>query len=153
MSDSQSGDYQASESIRRFEAIVASAMDGFITIDHTQHVVQFNPAAERMFGIPASEAVGQHISRFMPERYRQGHEAHIERFAQTGVTGREMGSLGAIGGLRAGGEEFPIEASISQVLIGDERLFTVILRDITERVAAEAPWRRAAGGWRVSSSR
>lgn len=127
----------AVETMQRLEGIVASAMDGIITIDDEQRVILFNPAAERMFGLPASEALGQHISRFMPERHRPTHAAHIHRFTETGVTTRQMGSLGAISGLRADGQEFPIEASISQVEIGGERLATVILRDITERKAAE----------------
>lgn len=125
------------DSMRRLEGIVASAMDGIITVNEAQHIILFNPAAERMFGLPASEAMGQHISRFIPERYRATHAAHIARFGETGVTNRQMGSLGAISGLRTDGTEFPIEASISQVSIGDERLATVILRDITERKAAE----------------
>lgn len=127
----------AIESMQRLEGIVASAMDGIITVNDRQRIVLFNPAAERMFGLSATEALGQHISQFMPERYRQAHAAHIHRFSSTGVTNRQMGSLGAISGLRADGEEFPIEASISQAKVGDERLFTVILRDITARKAAE----------------
>lgn len=129
--------HSAVETMRRLEGIVASAMDGIITIDAQQLVVVFNPAAERMFGLPAVEALGQHISRFIPERFRETHAAHIRHFIETGTTGRQMGSLGAISGLRANGEEFPIEASISQVQVGDERLASVILRDITERRAAE----------------
>ena len=128
---------RGTESARRLEGIVASAMDGIITVNDRQEVVLFNPAAERMFGLPAAEALGRHISLFMPERYRQAHATHIHRFLATGVTNRQMGSLGAISGLRADGEEFPIEASISQVQVGGERLATVILRDITERKAAE----------------
>lgn len=125
------------ESMRRLEGIVASAMDGIITVDDAQRIILFNPAAERMFGLSAAEALGLHISHFMPERHREGHAAHIQRFAETGVTNRQMGSLGAISGLDADGREFPIEASISQVQVGAERLSTVILRDITERVAAD----------------
>jgi PAS domain S-box-containing protein len=127
----------AVETMRRLEGIVASAMDGIITINDAQLIVLFNPAAERMFGLPASQALGQHISQFIPLRYRAEHSAHIHRFTETGVTNRAMGSLGAINGLRADGGEFPIEASISQVEVGGERLATVILRDITERKAAE----------------
>ena len=123
--------------MRRLEGIVASAMDAIITINHEQRVILFNPAAERMFGLPADKAIGEHVSHFIPSRYRAKHAAHIARFAATGVTNRQMGSLGAINGLRADGTEFPIEASISQVEVGDERLSTVILRDITERKAAE----------------
>jgi PAS domain S-box-containing protein len=127
----------ALETMRGLEGIVTSAMDGIITINDAQTVILFNPAAERMFGLLAGEAIGEHISRFIPERYRAEHAEHIHRFAETGVTNRQMGSLGAINGVRADGREFPIEASISQIEVGGERLATVILRDITERKAAE----------------
>lgn len=125
------------DSKRRLEGIVASAMDAIITIDETQHIILFNPAAEQMFGVSTADALGQPISRFIPQRFRAGHDEHIQRFRKTGVTGRRMGALGAISGLRADGEEFPVEASISQIDVGDERLATVILRDITERIANE----------------
>lgn len=125
------------ETKRRLEGIVGSAMDAIITIDERQEIILFNPAAEKMFGVSTEVAIGQPISRFIPERFRAGHDAHIQRFRETGVTGRRMGALGAISGLRADGEEFPIEASISQVDVEGERLATVILRDITERLANE----------------
>ena len=125
------------ETKRRLEGIVDSAMDAIITIDERQKIILFNPAAERMFSVSQNEALGQPISRFIPHRFRAGHDEHIHRFRQTGVTGRRMGALGAISGLRADGEEFPMEASISQVDVDGERLATVILRDITERIANE----------------
>ena len=125
------------EAKRRLEGIVASAMDAIITIDEQQHIILFNPAAEQMFGVSSNEALGQPISRFIPQRFRAGHDEHIKRFRKTGVTGRRMGALGAISGVRADGQEFRVEASISQVDVGNERLATVILRDITERIANE----------------
>lgn len=125
------------ESRRRMEGIVNSAMDALITIDSGQRIILFNPAAERMFEVPAAEALGEHISRFIPPRYRDGHDEHIRRFKETGVTSRRMGALGAISGVRASGEEFPVEASISQTEVAGEQLATVILRDITERRANE----------------
>ena len=127
----------AVETMQRLEGIVGSAMDAIITINDQQRIVLFNPAAERMFGLPASKALNEHITLFIPERFRSGHAAHIARFGETGVTNRQMGSLGAINGMRADRSEFPIEASISQVVVGHERLLTVILRDITERRASE----------------
>ena len=125
------------ETNRRLEGIVDSAMDAIITIDESNLIVLFNPAAEAMFGAGRADAIGQPIGRFIPQRFRAGHDEHIRRFRNTGVTGRRMGALGAISGLRTDGEEFPIEASISQVDVGGERLATVILRDITERIANE----------------
>jgi PAS domain S-box-containing protein len=121
----------------RLAAIVASAMDAIITIDEHQRIIQFNPAAERMFKLPASEAIGQPLERFIPHRFRADHNEHIRRFGSTGETSRQMGALGAVSALRADGEEFPVEASISQGMAGEERLSTVIMRDITERKANE----------------
>ncbi len=121
----------------RLEGIVQSAMDAIISVDADQRIVLFNPAAERMFQYRAEDALGEKLDRFIPERFRTAHREHIRHFGQTNVTTRRMGQLGKISGLRADGEEFPLEASISQVEIGGKKLFSVILRDITQRVRAE----------------
>ena len=97
-----------------------------------------------MFQYPASEAVGQPIDRFIPPRFRQAHCEHVRSFGQSGVTNRKMGKLGVVVGLRADGKEFPIEASISQVEANGRTLYTVILRDITERLRAEEQFRLVA---------
>jgi PAS domain S-box-containing protein len=120
------------ESEERFSAIIESAMDAIIALDGEQRILLFNAAAEKMFGCTAAEAVGAPIDRFIPERFRVAHRAGIRRFGESGATTRAMGRLGVCG-LRASGEEFPIEASISQLAVEDKRIFTVILRDITER--------------------
>jgi PAS domain S-box-containing protein len=125
------------ESQARLAGIIGSAMDAIITIDDQQRVMMFNEAAEKMFGCPASEAMGRSIESFIPQRFRAGHASHIHRFGETGVTSRGMGKMGAIWGLSSDGKEFPVEASISQVVAGGKRLFTVILRDVTERKHAE----------------
>ncbi len=128
---------EVAEAKRRLEGVVESAMDAIIAIDEQHNIILFNPAAEQMFGVSHAEAMGSPISRFIPTRYRDGHDEHIRRFRKTGVTARRMGALGAISGLRADGEEFPIEASISQAEVSGEQVSTVILRDITERRANE----------------
>ena len=125
------------ESEERLAVIINSAMDGVISVDEQQRIRLFNPAAGQMFGLSTDKALGQPLSRLIPERFRNAHEGHIENFAQTGMTGRQMGVLGQISGMRANGEEFPIEASISQSAIAGGKLFTVILRDITERKQIE----------------
>ena len=121
----------------RLDGIISSAMDALISMDAQQHIVLFNQAAEKMFGVSAREAVGQSLGRFIPERYQAAHVRHVSQYGETGVSSRSMGRLGALLGLRASGEEFPIEASISQVEVHGEKLFTVILRDVTERKKAE----------------
>jgi len=138
---------QAEEALRaseqRLSGIVRSAMDGIITVDEAQRIRLFNPAAEAMFGLSAAEAEGQPLVRLIPERFRLAHERHMREFARSGRTARYIGTLSTLRGLRASGEEFPMEASISQVQVGGERLFTVILRDITERTQAEAAVRES----------
>jgi PAS domain S-box-containing protein len=132
---------RAEEELRVSQAqltsMIGSAMDAIITIDANQRVMIFNAAAEKMFCCPAHEAIGQSIDRFIPERFHAAHRGHIRAFEETGVTDRSMGALGALFGFRADGHEFPIEASISQIEVKGEKLFTVILRDITERKRAE----------------
>ena len=117
--------------------VLDSAMDGIITVDHTQRIVLYNRTAERMFGWPRAEVLGQTLDRLMPRRFHAEHGEHIRRFASTGVTSRRMGDGTVIHGLRASGEEFPIDASISQLDTADGKLYTVILRDVTERIRAE----------------
>lgn len=121
--------------------VIGSAMDAIITVDEEQRIVLFNAAAETMFLFPAEDAIGQPIDRFIPERFRAGHRGHIEKFSNTNVTQRTMGTLGALYGMRANGQEFPIEASISQIDSEGEKLLTVILRDITQRKRAEAAFK------------
>jgi PAS domain S-box-containing protein len=125
------------ESQSRLSAIVASAMDAIITVDNGQRIVLFNAAAEKVFGCPAHDAIGNSIDRFFPHRVRDEHSAHIRRFGEAGVAHQAMGKLDALWGLRANGEEFPIEASISHVEVGGKQLFTVVIRDVTERRRAE----------------
>jgi PAS domain S-box-containing protein len=125
------------ESEGRLSGVIASAMDAIVTVDDEQRVVLFNSAAEKMFGCPASEAMGRPITTFIPQRFHAGHAGHMKRFGETGVTNRAMGSKNALWALRADGLEFQIEASISQVVTDDKKLFTVILRDVTERRQAE----------------
>ena len=113
-------------------------MDAIITVDARQHIVMFNAAAETIFRCPASEAIGGPLERFIPERFRAAHRAHIEHFGATGATMRRMGGEVELYGLRSDGKEFPIEASISHAKAGGEEFFTVVLRDISRRVDAEA---------------
>lgn len=123
--------------------IVGSAMDAIVTVDESQRIVLFNAAAEKVFGRPRDAVLGQPLEMLIPERLRAAHREHIGRFAATGVTSRRMGVSTVLLGLRANNEEFPIEASISQHTEDRRKLFTVILRDVTERVRADAALQRS----------
>lgn len=123
----------------RMMAIIRASSEAIITIDEAQRIVIFNPMAEQVFRCSAMDAIGGPLERFIPERYRKTHQKHVDQFGATGVTERQMGQQRVLTGLRANGEEFPMEASISQIADGDGRrkFYTVMMRDVTERVKAE----------------
>ena len=137
ITDRKKSQVKQQESENRLTAIVESAMDAIIAVDSQQRILLFNNSAEKMFGCTASDAIGSSLTRFIPVRFRSSHNAHLQRFGDTGVTSRAMGTGGSLLALRSNGEEFPIEASISHALDDGEKLFTVIIRDITERRRAE----------------
>jgi len=122
----------------RVGGIIESAMDAIITVDHAQRIVLFNDAAERVFRWPRNAIIGQPLDVLIPKRFHTVHRQHVEQFGKTGVTSRRMGAKTVLTGVRANDEEFPVEASISHFGEGSEKLYTVILRDITERLQAEA---------------
>jgi len=142
-------EHKLRESQDRLAGIVGSAMDAIIAIDEEQRIVLFNAAAEKMFGCTQTDAVGTSIDRFVPQRFRLEHGAHLRRFGESGVTTRSMGPLGALWAVHANGQEFPIEASISHVESDGRKLFTVIIRDITERRLAEQVLRESEERFRL----
>jgi PAS domain S-box-containing protein len=125
------------ESQARLNGVVTGAPDAIITIDGTETVVLANPAAGDMFGYTAQQMIGLPLNQLIPERYRPGHGAHIERFAASAVVTRRMSAMRVVHALRSDGTEFPVDASISQITIGGKKLYTVILRDISEEIRAK----------------
>ena len=130
-------EHELRASTQRYSSVVATAMDAILTLDSEQRIIVFNAAAEKMFGVPAIEAIGRPLDRFLPADARTRHAGHIQRFGQSGVTTRSMTSPAMLTALRASGESFPIEATISHVTTGGQLLYTVILRDISARLRAE----------------
>jgi len=122
----------------KFAGILAIAADAIITIDETHRILHFNRGAEEIFGYRADEAIGQPLSILLPERFRGTHDAQIRAFGETAETARRMGHRRAVAGRRKNGDEFAAEASISKLdLPTRERIYTVVLRDITEQKWAE----------------
>ncbi|MEO7393191.1 MAG: PAS domain-containing sensor histidine kinase [Ramlibacter sp.] len=117
--------------------VLDSAMDAVITVDSHQKIVLYNRTAEKMFGWLRPSVLGQPLDKLIPERFRLRHTRDVELFGATGVTSRRMGGITVIHGLRSNGEEFPVDASISQLDTQQGKLYTVILRDVTERVRAQ----------------
>lgn len=120
----------------RLAGLLDSAMDAIITVDSEQNVILYNKAAERIFGWPTRDMLGQPLTRLIPLRHQGAHGTQVKRFGQTGTTSRRMGDGTVLNGRRANGEEFPLEASISQLDTAHGKLYTVILRDVSERVRA-----------------
>ncbi len=119
------------ESQQRLAGIIGSAMDAIITTDADQRITLFNAAAAQMFRCPAAEALGAPLDRFIPERFRETHREYLHAFARSHKTRRTPHMLGMVVGLRADGEEFPIQAAISQTEAAGQKLYTVIMRDVT----------------------
>lgn len=120
----------------RLRAIVEAAADAIITIDEHGSIETFNPAAERMFGYERTEIIGQPINLLMPEPHRSRHRSYIERYLHTGesrVLNQEREAIAQ----RKNGSLFPIALMISEFWIGPTRMFTGIIRDISERKQAE----------------
>jgi diguanylate cyclase (GGDEF)-like protein/PAS domain S-box-containing protein len=129
------GDLEKSQN--QLQSIIRNVMDGIITINEAGEIEGFNPAAEEIFGYSQSEAVGKNMRMLMPEPHRSKHDAYIRRYMQAGqakilgVRGREVIAV------RKNGEEFPMEISVSEMVLGGHRYFIGIVRDITERKRAE----------------
>jgi PAS domain S-box-containing protein len=142
------GEEQLRISTQRFSSVVESAMDAIITLDENQHVIVFNQAAEKMFGCFAWDVLGKPLDRFLPPEFRASHHEHVHRFGEAGITTRSMVTPGILTALRANGEQFPIEATVSQVQVAGQKLYTVIMRDITARKRAEETLRQSEARFR-----
>ena len=120
-----------------FAGIAAISSDAIISVDREQRIVFFNQGAEQIFGWSAAEVMGQPLEVLIPERFRASHADHVAEFGEGTVVSRRMGERGQITGLRKSGEVFPADASISKLEAGGRRIYTAVLRDVTDRVRAE----------------
>ena len=127
--------------LRRAEEVLRGifkiSSEAIIVTDRRTNILMFNAGAEVIFGYSAEEIVGQSIERLMPTRFRSLHGQHVERFDRGSADSMLMRERGQILGLRKTGEEFPIEASLSKLETPDGTIFTIIIRDISERRFAE----------------
>ncbi|QDU37401.1 Signal transduction histidine-protein kinase BarA [Maioricimonas rarisocia] len=120
----------------RIRGIVETAADAIVTIDVRGRIESFNPAAEQMFGYVADEIIGQNVNRLMPSPYAGEHDGYLQKYLATGE--RKVIGIGReVTGKRADGTEFPMELAVSEVQEGERRTFTGIVRDISQRKAAE----------------
>lgn len=118
------------------QGILDTVVDGIITIDQLGLIRDFNPSAAIIFGYQPSEVIGKTMTMLMPEPYRTEHHGYIERYLATGIQS-VIGRRRELVGLRKDGTIFPIEIAISELKVGDQRHFTGVVRDITDRKEAE----------------
>jgi PAS domain S-box-containing protein len=132
---------RSAEAVRASEArksaVLASALDGVISIDHEGFVVEFNPAAEEIFGRRAEDALGAELAELIiPPSLRERHRAALRRIVETGEA-TLLGKRVELTGLRSDGTEFPVELAINRIRGAEPPMFTGTVRDITERRRAE----------------
>ena len=121
----------------RWQGVLDSAQDAIISIDPRGTVTLFNRGAERIFGYAADEVVGRNLTMLMPQPYRDEHAAHVEGYERTGIA-EAIGRVRDVHARRKSGEEFPIELSVSEARVGDDRIYTAIIRDVSEWVCTQA---------------
>lgn len=119
-------------SAANLKAIVETAVDGLITIDSRGIIRSFNPAAEDIFGYAADEVIGEKINLLMPSPYRDEHDEYMDRYQRTGEK-RIIGIGREVHGLRKDGTVFPLDLAVSEFWVGEQRFYSGIVRDITER--------------------
>ena len=129
----------------RYRTVLDAAFDAIVTITPDGIVRWFNRGAERIFGYRADEAVGQPVTLLMPERYRDLCVAGLHRYLRTGEV---VGGTTELVGLRKDGSKFPIEMSLGETHEPGERLFTGMIRDVTERKRIEDALREARDRFR-----
>lgn len=133
------------ESRERLESIITSAMDAIVAVDEDQRIVVFNAAAERVFGCRSQDVIGTPIDQFIPPRFRSAHARGIGHFGKNGNSSGTPSAPRDLSALRTDGREFPIESSVSHTQVGEKKLCTAIIRDVTEhKQAEEARFRHTA---------
>jgi PAS domain S-box-containing protein len=128
---------QVKDTEARLQAILDGVADCIITIDANGIIVSVNPAVVKTFEYEAEELVGHNVKMLMPEPHRSTHDGHLARYHSTGMT-KAIGVGRELEGLTKAGEVFPIELTITELLLDGQRLFVALIRDISERVRSEA---------------
>ncbi len=124
-------------SVARKSAILESALDSIITMDHEGKVIEFNPAAERTFGYQRKDVLGQNLADFIiPPAHREQHRNGLAHYLVSGE-GPMLGKRIELSAMRVDGTEFPVEVAITRIPTEGPPIFTAYLRDITEQKKAE----------------
>jgi two-component system sensor kinase FixL len=138
----QRTEHSLRESEARARGLVDAAVDGIVTINEHGIIESFNPAAERLFGYTAREAIGQNIAVLMPPPFRDDHDQSIARYLRTGEK-KIIGIGREVVGARKDGTTFAMDLAVSEVRLRDRQIFTGTVRDITERKRSEEALRES----------
>jgi two-component system sensor kinase FixL len=121
---------------RRWQSVLDTAQDAIISIDPQGRITLFNRAAEDMFGYRAAEVLEQNVAMLMPSPYREQHDQFLRHYQATGEAGA-IGRIRHVEARRKSGETFPVELSVSEARVGDDVMYSAIIRDVTERRRVE----------------
>ena len=121
----------------RWQAVLDSARDAIISIDRRGRVTLFNQAAEAIFGYTAAEVLGRNVHVLMPQPYADQHDQYLHNYHTTGRP-QAIGRVREVEARRKNGDTFPIELSVSEARVGRQLIYTAIIRDVTDRVQAQA---------------
>ncbi len=124
--------HKLQEANERLRSVVDYVVDGIVTIDERGTIASWNRSAEGIFGYSAAEMIGENIARLMPEPHRGEHDEHLAQYAETGIA-KVVGINREMLAQRKDGAIFPIDLAVSEYVLQGKRLFTGIIRDITER--------------------
>jgi len=119
-------------SANHLRSILETVPDAMVIIDDQGRIISFSKAAERLFGFAEAELVGENVSTLMPSPDRERHDGYLARYLTTGEK-RIIGIGRLVTGRRRDGTTFPMELSVGEATIGEERVFTGFIRDLTER--------------------
>ncbi len=129
---SHEADQAQRDGAARVRAIVSTLVDGVITIDHTGIIESANAAVERIFGYLTAELVGNNVSMLMPQPYQRDHDQYIRHYLNTGEQ-RIIGIGREVVGKRKDGSTFPMDLAVSELRVSGRRMFTGVVRDVSER--------------------
>ncbi len=133
MTPTEQDDYRS----KMLEAIHQTAVDAIVTINQAGQIESVNPATEKLFGYEANELVGQNVKMLMPNPYQQEHDGYIRNYLSTGVK-KIIGVGREVPGKHKDGTIFPVHLAVSEIKVGDQALFTGIIRDLTKFKLLEA---------------